>query len=41
MDLFAALLSAALDAELVALWVGEYDPPGAIWLTVIGDEGRT
>lgn len=41
MDLFAALLSAALDAELVALWVGEYDPSGAIWLTVIGDEGRT
>ena len=37
MDLFAALLSAALDAELIALWVGEYDPPGAIWSTVIGD----
>jgi hypothetical protein len=40
-NLFAALLSAAFDAELVALWVGEHDPSGAVWLPVIGHEGRT
>jgi hypothetical protein len=40
-DLLAALLSAAFDAELVALWVGEHDPSGAVCLPVIGDEGRT
>lgn len=40
-DLFAALLSTPFDAELVALWVGEHGPSGAIGFPVISDEGGT
>src|SRR5687767_14390209 len=35
----AALGGAALDAELVALRVGEGHPPGAVVLAMVGDEG--